>query len=74
MSRIVLKNRDYELAYGMDHTMGIYVQVFDRHVIKDENGGVLVDMDQFTHPDLTIDQIVNVAEEYGFDIKHEIIR
>ncbi len=72
MSRKVLKNKDYELAYGMDHVMGIYVQVFDRNVVKDENGGVLVDMDQFSHPDLTIDRVINVAADYGFDISKEV--
>lgn len=69
MSRREIQNSGFSLAYGNDHIMGLFIQVFDKADIDDEP---VVDMDATTHPDLTIERIVAIADDYGFDLSAEL--
>ena len=70
MSRIEKQNSEYTLAYGVDHAIGIFIQVFNRSDVDGDEP--VVDMDAFSNRGLTPEKIVAIAEEYGFDISHEL--
>ena len=72
MSRIELKNDQYEIAYGIDHVMGMFIQVFDLSRKGEESEEPAVDLDYESDPDLDIARIVQIAEDYGFDISAEL--
>ena len=73
MSRVELRNSNYEIAYGLDHLVGIFVQVWDlsRNKNNEENDPI-VDLDEWSDKTLTVEKIVNIADEYGFHIAHEL--
>lgn len=70
MSRAQEYNGKYHLAYGTDHIFGLFIQVWK--VGLDGEDEFLIDMDGDNSPDLTIQVMVETAEEYGFDISHEL--
>lgn len=64
MSRIEKVNGEYDIAYGLDHICGWFVQIFERGI-----DDPIVDMDQEKNPDLTPERIIAIGEEYGFIIE-----
>jgi hypothetical protein len=72
MSRQVKQNNKYELAYGLDHMFGIFIQVFDLSKKDEEDEGIIVDLDEWDDKSLTVEKVVKIAEEYGFDLRYEM--
>lgn len=72
MSRVEKQNSNYQIAYGLDHIAGLFVQVFDLSLKDDDADTPIVDLDEWTTPGLNVERIVAVAEEYGFDISNEL--
>lgn len=70
MSRAQEYNGKYHLAYGTDHIFGLFIQVWEVRVDGEDN--FLIDRDRDHNPDLTVKEIVAIAEEYGFDISREL--
>jgi hypothetical protein len=68
MSRHTKQNFQYEIAYGQDHICGLFIQIFERKRAKDEDEGLIVNLDQWQNK-LTPERMVAVAEEYGFVIE-----
>ena len=60
MSRITKHNQDYLLAFGQDPICGLFMQVF-RQGQDDEP---VLDLNN-----LTRDQLNNLADDYGFDLR-----
>ena len=77
--RIEKYNTKYGLAYGRDHALGLFVQVWklDPHYPAShmtnmpDVDNILVDRDQF-QANLTIEEIARIASGYGFDLSDEI--
>ena len=70
MSRVEKTNSNYQIVYGLDHIYGIFVQVFD--ISQDEDADPIVDLDVWHDKTLTVERIVAIAEEYGFDLSAEL--
>ena len=70
MSRIVKQSLEYEIAYGVDSLSGLFIQVFERN--GDGVEEPIVNLDKETSPHLEMEHIVEIAEEYGFDISNEL--
>lgn len=66
MSRHTQHTFDYEIAYGRDNIFGLFLQIFDRMNIDFDNDPI-VDLDEARHG-LTWRRMVEVAEDYGFEI------
>lgn len=64
MSRNILRNDLYELAYGHDDIFGWFIQIFDRKQALDDDEGLIRNDDN-----LTPEQICAIAEHYGFQIE-----
>lgn len=71
MSRKVKKNELYEIAYGFDHAVGIFLQVFENAKRNDDNEGLILDVDEWSNTSLTIEEIVEIAKKYDFDIRYD---
>ncbi len=67
MSRHILHNRRYEMAYGQDHICGLFLQIFDRERANEEDEGLVVDLDE-ERDSLSPERMAQVAEDYGFHI------
>ncbi len=78
-------NQKYGLAYGRDHAMGLFVQIWkidpkfslQAYENMPDGDNILVDYDQFSgslNPDSkkAVQSIVNIAEKYGFDLSSEM--
>lgn len=65
--RHIQQNQNYNIAYGRDHIFGLFIQVFERAKANDEDEGLIIDLDQHRHQ-LTAERMVEIAEEYGFNI------
>ena len=65
MSRVTVNNAQYELSYGRDHECGLFVQVFDRYGNDDDFP--LIDLD--CEHNLTVEEIIDIAETYGFALQ-----
>lgn len=72
MSRIEKQNSGYTIAYGLDHMAGLFIQIFDKSLKGEEAEEPVVDLDKWNHPDLTVEKIVFLAEDYGFDLSAEL--
>lgn len=68
MSRHIQNNATYEIAYGHDHIVGLFVQVFTNERTSEDDDGLIIDLDQ-TKDGLTGERMVEIAEEYGFIIQ-----
>lgn len=72
-------NHQYGLAYGRDHIVGLFVQVwklnpkFSPRAFENQpdDSNIIVDKDQFSGT-LTVEEIVKIAIDYGFDLSAEI--
>ena len=65
MSRVEKTNSNYQICYGNDHIFGLFVQVFD--ISQDEDADPIVNLNH-----VTVEQIVDIGEEYGFDLRDEL--
>jgi len=63
--RNTLENKNYKIAYGIDRIEGYFLEVLDK---KDGNGVCFVR----GRSSKTIEEIVAMAEEYGFDLSFEL--
>ena len=71
MSRHTKHNPDYEIAYGLDHVLGYFVQVFERNSQDDEQP--ILDLDE-SRNGLTPERIVSIADDYGIKVElHEFL-
>jgi hypothetical protein len=68
MSRFVQHNQKYEMAYGQDHICGLFIQIFERACVNDDDEGLRVNLDQ-RFDGLTPTKMSEVAEEHGFHIE-----
>lgn len=69
MSRIETNNSKYTMAYGRDHLCGLFIQIFDRSRAKDDDEGLIVNLDEHLEGGLTPERMSAIAEEYGFVIE-----
>lgn len=67
MSRIEKNNSEYGMAYGNDHACGYFIQVWD----KKSPDEMLISKDGL-FDGLTLNGVVNIADDYGFDLTDEI--
>lgn len=76
MSRHSQHNEKYEMAYGQDHICGLFIQIFERACVDDDDEGLRVNLDQNFEGGLTPARMCEVAEEYGFHIEppEEVIK
>ena len=71
-----LYNDKYGLAYGQDHAVGRFIQIwkldsnFSNHALENQidDDNVIIDFDELFGKEVTIDFIVKTAKKYGFDI------
>lgn len=63
-------NNEYEIAYGRDHAVGLFIQVFDQKRKNDEDEGLVLDMDEMSNPGLTVEKIMEIGDEYGIDLRY----
>lgn len=56
----------YDLAYGLDHAVGMFIQVSQRG--PDGEDEYLIDIDEMSDPGITPERIKEIASEYGFEI------
>lgn len=70
MSRHTQQNTTHKIAYGNDHICGLFIQVFDRARVDEDNDdeGLVVNLDQIKG-NLTPEWMCDIAEEYGFHIE-----
>lgn len=68
MSRYQQYNSRYEMCYGQDHLVGLFIQIFDLRKKNDEDEGLVVDLDQWKDA-LTPVRMAEVAARYGFHIE-----
>lgn len=64
MSRTTTHNSFYDLAYGFDHAVGWFVQVFTRSQFRSNENHIVEALEGITPK-----QIVEVASKYGFTIE-----
>lgn len=79
LGRQELYNQKYGLAYGVDHALGKFIQVWKLNAkypprapqnLPDESN-ILVDKDEFSNS-LSISEVVSIAAEFGFGLSFEI--
>lgn len=74
-----LYNEKYGLAYGRDHICGNFIQVwklnpkFGNRAIENQpdDDNLVIDRDEFKGR-LSVKEMVQIAEKYGFDLSHEL--
>ncbi len=68
-------NGEYGLAYGRDHAFGLFVQVWklDYGNTQPDDENIIIDLDQFQKRSLSVEEIVGIAEQYGFDLSAELV-
>ena len=71
MSRIETKNRGYEMVYGRDHALGLFIEIRDRSLPEEVN--IIIEKDQTLHKDSYtedefIDWMIAIADEYDFKL------
>lgn len=66
------QNDNFIVKYGKDDVFGLFIQVTDKREYNGNIVGLIVDLNQENCPELTIEDIVKVAEEYDIDISYEI--
>lgn len=72
-------NQKYGLAYGRDHAFGLFVQVWKldpKHSPRafenqPDDSNIVIDKDQFSGA-LSVNDIVKIALDYGFDLSAEL--
>ena len=67
MSRKKVENENYQIIYGEDDIDGLFIQVFDR------GEDLVYSMDASENPHMNVEHIVEMAEEYGFNLSDELI-
>lgn len=66
MSRKKVENENYNIVYGEDEIDGLFIQVF-------EGEDLVQSMDASDNPNMNVEHIVEMAEEFGFNLSHELI-
>lgn len=73
-------NEKYGLAYGRDHICGNFLQIWKldpKHSTRSfenqpDDSNLVVNRDEFGKGRLSVEEIVKIAEEYGFDLSQEL--
>lgn len=66
MSQRKLENENYEIVYGEDEIDGLFVQVFQK-------GELVHSMDATDSNHMNVEHIVEIGEEYGFNLSDELV-
>ena len=74
-----LFNEKYGLAYGFDHIVGRFIQIWKlnsrysnkAHKNQPDSDNIIVDRDEFQGR-LSVEEIIKIAGEYGFNLEHEL--
>ena len=69
--RTELKNGEYRLIYGTDKIEGLFI-VVDRIDLKNIDGSLGKIQRTERRHNLTFQKIVEIAEQWGFDLSYEI--
>jgi len=64
MSRREQKGPYGIIAYGVDHAVGLFVQVWGNPVYHKTTKGddPDIDLDKLSHPDLTMERVIHIAD------------
>ena len=68
MSRLIKENSKFKIIYGKDPIEGLFIQIFSSN--KEE---LLISYSQKRSHKLTVEGIMSIAEDYGFDLSDELI-
>ena len=66
MKQEIKNENGYKLVYGDDHIEGLFYKVWSY------DGVLMVSDSRQNNPQLTINAIASLAEDWGFDLSHEV--